>query len=308
MTFRFNPWLLVAGLMGLIFAAVGGLYYYRARVDWTPQVMTSYLPRVNAAVVYLDIEKLRDAGLLEILAGSRAVEEPEYRKFVGESGFDYRTDLDRVAISFQGDNRYLVVRGKFDWMKLNQFAVHRGGLCRNSVCNYSQPDTLNRFNSFYPLRPNVMTLYTGTSDWGVYEVSQNRIDPATFPIPDAPVWALLPSILWRQATLPPGAKAFASLFGEADSILMSITQESTTRFHMAADLSCSDPKTATSIHLRLREATDLLNKMMAREHQVPNPHDLSGVLSGGSFQVDGTHVKANWPIEKGFLESIADGK
>jgi hypothetical protein len=300
--------MLVAGLLGFCAAAVGGLYWYRVRVAWTPRVLTSYLPRVNSTIVYLDLERLRDAGLLEVLAGSKAVEEPEYRKFVEESGFDYRTDLDRIAVAFQGDSRYLIVRGKFDWAKLSQFAAMRGGMCRNSVCNYTPAQALSRSNSFYPLRSNVMALYSGVLEWGVYEVAPHQIDPSTFPVPDAPAWMLVPAFVWRQTALPAGAKTFASVFGGAESVLLSIVPESSTHFKLMADVNCGDTVTAASIQARLIEATDLLRKMMAREKEVPNSKDLSGLLAGGSFQQEGAHVKANWPLERAFLETLSDGK
>jgi hypothetical protein len=57
-------------LVAFCLLVLGGLYWYRARVEWTPANMASYLPRVNATVAYIDLEKLRDAGLLELVAGS----------------------------------------------------------------------------------------------------------------------------------------------------------------------------------------------------------------------------------------------
>ena len=51
-------------------------------------------------MVYIDTGLLRQSGLLELVAGSKAVEEPDYRKFVDQTGFDYRRDLDAVAAAF----------------------------------------------------------------------------------------------------------------------------------------------------------------------------------------------------------------
>ncbi len=44
---------------------------------------------------------LRSAGILDLLAGSKSAEDPDYKKFVDESGFDYCTALDRLAIGFR---------------------------------------------------------------------------------------------------------------------------------------------------------------------------------------------------------------
>jgi hypothetical protein len=306
-TFRFHAWLLVATLIGSCVAVVGGLYWYRVRVQWTPQVMTSYLPLVNATVVYLDIDRLRDAGLLDLLAGSKSLEDQEYRRFVDESGFDYRTDLERVAIAIQGENRYFVVCGKFNWNKLSEFALHRGGDCRNRRCSYLQPDSPGRSNSFMPIRAAVLGLYTGNLEWGVTNLAARQIDPATFPVPDAPMWIAVPSVAWKEANLPDGAKSFASIFEEANSVLVWIIPESAHIMKLMADVSCADAASATSILTRLRAATSLLRSMLERNHQVPNPLDLSGLLAEGTFLQEGTHVKAFWPLRRTLLESIADG-
>ena len=52
------------------------------------------LPADRATLVYIDTDALRKSGLLDLLAGSKAAEEADYRKFVEQTGFDYRTDLD----------------------------------------------------------------------------------------------------------------------------------------------------------------------------------------------------------------------
>jgi len=50
---------------------------------------------------------------VEALSGAKATEEPDYRKFVQDTGFDYRLDLESVAVAFVEGNMYAVVRGVF---------------------------------------------------------------------------------------------------------------------------------------------------------------------------------------------------
>ena len=131
-------------MVAICAAVLGGLYWYRARVEWTAANMVSYLPRANAVVAYIDLDKIRDAGLLDVLTGSKSVEELDYRQFVDATGFEYRSDLERVAIAFRGDDRFIVARGKFDWKRINDYLLSAGGTCHNTVCNFRHNEPLGR--------------------------------------------------------------------------------------------------------------------------------------------------------------------
>ena len=43
---------------------------------------------------------LRDAGMLDAILGNTVNEEADYRDFVSQTGFDYKTDLDQVLAKF----------------------------------------------------------------------------------------------------------------------------------------------------------------------------------------------------------------
>ena len=289
-------------------SVLAGLYWYRARMEWTPVNMASYLPRVNATVAYIDVEKLRDGGLLELIVGSKALEELDYRKFVDETGFDYRNDLDRIVIAFQGDNRFVVARGKYDWKKINQYLLNAGGTCHNGACNYQDAHVIGHSISYLPVRPTVMSLYSGSTAWGVYDLTPRRLDGPAAAFPDAPVWVSVPASAWTSnRDLPAGAKAFASVFAEAERVVFSVNADPSKSIKLYADVSCANPDAAAKINTRLTEATDLLRKMMAREHETPSTRDLSGLLAGGEFRVDGSSVKATWPLQRAFIESLVSG-
>jgi hypothetical protein len=50
--------------------------------------------------------------------------------------------------------------------------------------------------------------------------------------------------------------------------------------------------------------TKMLKLELAREHQQPNPADLTGLLAAGTFQVIDTEVIGAWPIKKELLNSL----
>ena len=296
------------GLVAICGCVLGGLYWYRARVEWTPANMASYLPRVNTTIAYVDFEKLRDSGLLDLIIGSKALEELDYRQFVDATGFEYRTDLDRVVIAFQGDNRYAVARGKFDWRKINQYLLNLKGSCHNTTCNYQNSQVLGHSISYFPIRPSVMGLYSGSTDWGVYELTPRRADSPSGVIPDGPLWVSVPASAWTSARdLPAGTKAFASVFAEAERVVFSVNASNARNLKLYADVTCATPDAAAKLMARLVEATGLLRKMMARENEVPNPKDLSGLLAGGEFKTESSSVKAAWPLERAFIEALASG-
>ena len=305
---RFKPWLLAVTLVAICATVLGGLYWYRSRMEWTPANMSSYLPRVNTTVAYLDLEKLRQTGLFDLIAGSKAIEELDYRKFVDATGFEYRTDLDRIAIAFQGDNRYVVARGKFDWRKINDYLINAGGTCHNSVCNYMSTQITGHSLSYMPIRTSVIGLYTGSTELGVYDLSPRRLDDLGQVLPDAPLWVMVPASVWSAARdLPAGGKAFASVFAEAERVVFSVNADQAGKLKLSADVDCANAESAAKLQERLVEATDLLKKMMARENEKPSTKDLSGLLAGGRFVVEKNSVRATWPLERAFIEALASG-
>lgn len=270
--------------------------------------MASYLPTKDAVIVYIDVDKLRRAGLLEVFAGSKSVEDVEYRKFIEDTGFDYRVDLDRVAISFQPNQRSAIARGKYDWRKINQYLAASGGVCHNMVCDVKPDPLLQRWVSYYPVRPDVLALYSGPAEQGALLVGAARGPIGQWP--DAPVWISVPTSVWARAEdLPAGTKTFVSVFAEAQKVVFSANGApgAASELKLFADIACADEVGAGKLEARLLEATDLLKKMMAREEKTPNPGDLSGLLTGGEFRREGALVKATWPLHRAFLTQLAEG-
>jgi hypothetical protein len=121
-------------VVALCVAAVAVARWWRVSSAYDAARLVSALPTERATVVYLDTGELRRTGMLELLAGSKTVEESDYRKFVDETGFDYRSDLDAVAASFAENRVYATWRGRFRWKQLTEYAESQGGECHYSVC------------------------------------------------------------------------------------------------------------------------------------------------------------------------------
>jgi hypothetical protein len=298
--------LLAAAAAVLAGAGAYAWWQWRWHGDLSTVEMIERLPSQGAVVIDVDVSALRRSGILDLLAGSKPVEEPDYKHFVDQSGFNYRSDLDTVLLAFQSGSVYFVMRGRFDWDKLAQYAKAQGGQCERGRCVMpgSQPD---RKISFFRLRQGVMAMAVSTdatADKGL--LVRRPIDPAQ-PIPSAPMWAWIPvSTLKAEGVLPAGLRSYASAIEGAERVVMTLDAAGN-RFELKLDVLCRSSTDATVAVAQLEAATGLLKKMIAREKMTPNPRDLSGVLTAGTFKREDRRAIGVWPIERVFLESITGG-
>jgi hypothetical protein len=283
---------------------IGGVAAFRLRSSSTASLFAR-LPADNAVVLYIDFHALRNAGVLRLLGGGRMLQEPEYRNFVDQTGFDYLNDLDSALVSFHSSGTYLLLRGRFDWKNLAEYTVHQGGSCYNTLCkiNGSVPE---RKISYFPLQPGIMALAVSPDDSAVTQL-QERKAQNRFEVPAEPVWSLIPSAAIRDnAGAPVGIRAFARALDGADILLLSAAPEGQ-RIALRMDAVCRTSAAATALAGQIREVTARLRELLARENQVPNPGDLSGVLAAGAFEQKERHVLGRWPLERAFLQNLAGG-
>jgi hypothetical protein len=92
----------------------------------------------------------------------------------------------------------------------------------------------------------------------------------------------------------------------ADDVSIAMAQ-SGNRFEARLNVQCRSGQEAAALAAQLASITGMLRDMIAREHQTPNPSDLSGVLTSGRFNQVGTRVTGSWPLEKGFVEGLLGG-
>ena len=191
MRFRFQPWQLAVLLALLCAAITGGIHLFRTRGGSNPADLVAYLPTDNATVVYIDADAIRRSGILNMIAGSKAAEELEYQQFVDQTMFDYRQDLDAVAVAFKNGQVFLAARGNFHWKNLMDYATRQGGSCHNSFCTAPSSRPSRRI-SFCPLKSNLLALAISSDDFAAYSIARKPGKLALAP-PDQPVWMLLPA-------------------------------------------------------------------------------------------------------------------
>ncbi len=291
--------LLVAGCtVALIF----GIYRYRHRFVRSDADMVALLPRTGATVFFADIAAVRRAGVLKLFAGSKATEEPEYREFVRETHFDYARDIQAIAGSFEENQIYFTVRGRFDWGRLREYAMRHGGTCSGDFCNLPT-STPGRQVSFVPIQSDVMALAVGPSP---HPLAYGRHSEAQ-PIPSDPVWVIVSrSLLAKPLSLPLPARILAISLQSAERVLLALNSDAARdgALILRLDAECRNAATAETIRTQLEMQTRTLGMELAREHQKPSPADLTGLLVAGTFQVEGTRVIGTWPVDKQLLNAL----
>ena len=118
----------IAAVLGVLLG-VWGYWFYSRPYDAVRLVQC--LPADRSLHVYMNVGLLRSAGILDLLAGSQGAEEADYKKFVEQTGFDYRTDLDAVAAGFRDGDEYFAVQGRFKWNRLADYAQSHQGKCQD---------------------------------------------------------------------------------------------------------------------------------------------------------------------------------
>jgi len=300
---RNRIWITAAAALLL---AGGVLWFWLSRR--TPGVadLIEHLPPAEAVVARIDVAALRRAGVLDRIAGSRAIEESEYKAFVTQSGFDYREHLDGVLAAFHGGQVYLLLTGRFNHKALEEYAVRQGGTCEKQYCRMPA-STPGRVISFFPLRAGVMALSTGPDAWGAAAM-QNAVKtrPAIRWV-DKPMWVYIPGKAFRSAdALPAGTRLFAKALEDAEDALFWIGPQGG-RLEAQIEATCKTEEGAVILRAQLEKVTEVLQKMIQRTGAKPNPGDLSGVLTQGTFRREGRRMIGRWPIERAFLESLAGG-
>jgi hypothetical protein len=299
---RVQPWQLAALLLVMCGAVIGGVYYTRGRSITGPGELATHLPMKDAMLVYIDGAAIRRSGLMNLVAGSRAAEELEYQQFVDQTLFDYRTDLDEVAAAIQGDKNYFLLRGRFHWRNLMDYAVKQGGACHNGFCTVagSRP---NRIISFFALRSDLMAMAVSEDGTAAYEL-RNQDSKLTIAVPQQPVWILLPaSVLAKPDALPEGIRAFAPALKNAGEVVFALGPQPT-GLDLTLKVTCKDEAAASVLLVDLEKTTASLRQIDARRLPHAAAGDLSTVLNAGKFRRESTRVFGDWPISRSFIESV----
>lgn len=302
MWLRYRGWILGIGLLAI--AVIGTLVATRVSAPKLDALgMASYMPQHEAAVFYMDVAAVRTSGILEKLAGSAVAEEAEYRKFVEQSGFDYKRDLDRVMLQSAGDTHLLLIEGRFDWDKLKSYATAQGGSCNGDLCSVPG-STPGRIVSFHSLGKDLMALASSPDSKAASVISRRTPVKPGYEIPGGPLWLSVPtSLLQKQTGLPSGTRLFAKAIENSERVVFSFGPEGD-RFELKMDVTAKTTEDAVVMQHQLQGITQLLQSFIARENQTPSSQDLSGILIAGTFERQSEHVIGRWPVEKSFIEAL----
>lgn len=277
--------------------------------------MLSALPIARGTLLFLDVGALRKGGILELISGSKAAEEPDYRNFVAQTGFDYRTDLDAVAAVFDSGQVYVTVRGRFDWTQLAAYARAQGGTCQYLTCSMpaSAPD---RHISFYPIRGNVLALAVTTEERGANMISDGQAKPKA--LPDDPAWLWTPRETIRDAaSMPPGLQLLLSPVADAQSVSLSAgpaPDDKGLRLRARVTFASADAAAALvrqfqSLTSSLRNLADQAGRSAGADSDGGDPADSNGLgalLAKGKIERNDSVATAEWPLEPSFLKSMAE--
>jgi len=265
--------------------------------------MLKRLPTTDAVVISLNFDQLRHSGIFGELVGSKVMEEADYQTFVKDSGFDYKRDLDQVLASLTTAGNFFVVRGRFDWPRLQAYARQSGGSCYNDLCHMagSQPE---RRISFVPLEKNVMGLAVSTSDSAAAQLLQAQAQ-RPMSIPAQPVWMSMPnSALVRNAKSIPGGNLLASAITSVNELTFTLGAQGE-NFAARMEAQCKTSQDAVNLNGQLQALTGLLKAAIQREKKQPDSKNLTGVLTVGQFHQTDRMVYGEWPLQKSFLDSLA---
>lgn len=294
---------LIGSLVAAALVAIGTVAYLKIR-DLSREAALARLPSDNAAVLSIDFSALRRGGIFDLLSGPVVEVEPEYKTFVDKTAFDYRRDLDHAFLSFHPDAVYFVVRGRFDWKRLEAYAREQGGGCSNGLCRMpgSQP---SRKISFFPIRSNLMAMAVSGDESAAARMNEPAGRARPLPLLQQPVWLALPSSTLRKSTeFPVGTQLFARAMEDAESATISIAPQGKA-LEAQLEVVCRSSNEASVLIAQFQKMTAVLRQIIEKEKQKPNPADLSGVLTAGVFEQRDARVLGRWPIERVFLDTLA---
>lgn len=295
----------IAGLALLAVAAGATIAWRNGRVPGDPQSLLLRLPTQDAAVASIDFDALRKSGYLNLLDAAKTPEEQEYKDFVRDTGFDYKRDLDYVLTSFASDGSFFLVKGAFDWDKIEGYVKSHKGVCSSHHCRIAG-STPQRRISFFPLKHNILAMAVAPDDMAVSRLEKPG-PQADIDIPSAPIWISLGSGAIRGATtLRGGAGELASALAGASRVTLTISPDGD---QLAARLEalCRDAQQAGALTMELSILTSLVRDNEKRHAALHGPDDLASLLGSGKFQQTGAHVVGTWFITRSLLQNLTAG-
>lgn len=132
---RKRIWVAISALIFAVLVLLLGWWHWRAGGGLTDRnALLALMPEEASTVAYADVAQLRASPLLAELL--RRVPQPapdsDYAQFLQATGFNYETDLDRLAVAMQRQAQaspvFAVAEGRFDRKKIEAYASKYGSL------------------------------------------------------------------------------------------------------------------------------------------------------------------------------------
>lgn len=295
---RLRFWLVLAGAVVVVLALWFGIEAYRYRFVRQNSELVRLIPPGDLSLIYMDLDLLRKAQLLGMLANVQFAPGQQYSDFIRQTNFDYTRDLDAIAIGVDPLKTFMIGRGRFHWDKLKAFAIAHQGVCEEDACRLPGMEP-GRWVNFLLIQPDVL----GVAVTPLPTAGDELRPPGRRQqqeIPDAPVWASpAHALLMNPSAMPVPVQLFLISLQSAESVFLSADLKSVNlkaQFDNAA--------TAETARSQLQIQTRALTRELTRGHQTIDPATLAGLLAGGSFQVVGVETLGVWPISPALLKAV----
>ena len=233
--------------------------------------------------------------------------DPDYRRFLDETNFDFTRDLDAVAGTIAPSHLQVILRGRFDWSRFRSYVSRHNGQCTAEACVVpaSRP---GQWLSFSEVQPDVMAVAVSTVRDESVRLAHTPV-PAASPPSSDPLWFQpANSVLLNPNGLPLGLRMFAIALQSARSVILSLAPSTNAAPDLKLTLKLAarfeHPAVADTASKQLQIDTSLLKLELAREHASSNPADLTGLLTSGNFWTQGESLYGSWPVHKELLDSL----
>lgn len=274
--------------------------FVRSNADLVKQ-----LPPGDFTRFYADLGALRKAELLYLLTGASPIQEKDYKEFVRETQFDYTRDVDALAGASDGEQFFFLIRGRFQWNKLKQYAVAHGGTCRSQSC--AAPTSKSGYwANLVRVQPDVAGLSISANSAAAETLRRQTPEEET-PAPANPVRvSVSKTLLTKPEALPLPVRILAIALQSADSVVLSLGPAPDKQAAFLVDLQASFPiePSAETARAQLEIETKMLKLGLGRAHREPNPADLTGLIAAGTFQRVRKQVLGTWPVRQELLKAL----
>jgi hypothetical protein len=300
---RIRPWFLAALMVAFCASAFLVLDWQRRSRDFSDAALLMRLPEGEGTCLYVNVQALRQSGMLDVLAGQRTEEEPDYQAFVRATGFDYRDDLDAVMVQFGIDSSMYIVRGRFSWQQISRYlkSFEAEAKCSNGVC--SIPVSRGRYLSAMPLAENLVAIGVGPNRTVVYSALTLRERKNTN-LPKAPFWMeLSEEFLRNPRRLPEGTRAFVGAVRGAHDVFVSVVPANG-GLEARLQAAFPTPADASAARANLAETTATLRKFFTLDKQQPSQSPIATMLLAGAFDQKESQVTGRWPLPASLFTSL----